>query len=71
MKVLRKEIDEKGHIILICERKILGVIKKKESYVATREYVKGYWNWRKLPDKRIVHDHLSFQLNEWCKDFDI
>ena len=35
----------------------------------TEEYPKGYWNWRKLPNKTLVYDNLSFQLDSWCKDF--
>ena len=70
MKAIKKETNENGNIILTCETSFLfGLIKKEVQFIATEEYPKGYWNWRKLPNKTLVHDNLSFQLDSWCKDF--
>jgi hypothetical protein len=71
MKAVKKEINEKGHIILTCEDSVLfGLLKIQTKFIATKEYPKGYWNWRKLPNKTLVSDTMSFQLDSWCKDFD-
>lgn len=71
MKAIKKETNKKGHIILTCETSILfGLFKPKKQFIATRQYCKGYWNWRKLPDKTLVGDKTAFQLDELCKDFD-
>jgi hypothetical protein len=70
MKVIKKETNEKGHIILTCEKSVLfGLIKKEVQFIATEEIASGYWNWRKLPNKTLVYDRLSLQLDSWCKDF--
>lgn len=42
----------------------------KRTFIANKEYAKGYWNWVELPNKIIVDDTLSFQLDRWLK-FDI
>lgn len=39
----------------------------KRTFIANKEYPKGYWNWVEMPNKKIVPDMLSFQLNEWLK----
>jgi hypothetical protein len=70
MKAIRKEIKGNGNIILTCEQSILfGLVKKEVQFIATEEFLNGYWDWRKLPNRTLVHDNLSFQLDSWCKDF--
>jgi hypothetical protein len=79
MKAIKKEVNEKGHIILTCEESevkssFFGLVKtestKETKFIATEQYVKGYWNWRLLPNKTLIGDNICFQLNSWCKDFD-
>lgn len=71
MKAIKKETNGKGHIILTCEDSVLfGLFKPQKQFIATKEYPKGYWDWRKLPNKTLVGDGMSFQLDSWCKDFD-
>lgn len=71
MKAIKKETNKKGHIILTCETSILfGLFKPKKQFIATREYIKGYWNWRNLPNKTLVGVEKSMMLDELCKDFD-
>lgn len=71
MKAIKKETNEKGNIILTCETTLLfGLINLKTKYIATKEYPRGYWNWAKLPNKTLVNDMLSFQLDSWCADFE-
>jgi hypothetical protein len=72
MKVVSRRLDEKGNIILECEEvsKFLWIEKIKTiEYIATTEFPKGYWDWRELPDRTLVGDHMSFQLDSWNKDF--
>ena len=71
MKANKKEKNEKGHIILTCEYSVLfGLFKLQKHFIATEEYPKGYWNWRKMPNKTLVGGGMSFQLDSWCRDFD-
>lgn len=35
------------------------------AYEAQREFVEGHWDWLKLPDREIVPDYISFQLDAW------
>ena len=42
----------------------------KRTFIANKEYPKGYWNWVELPNKTMVTDMMSFQLNKWL-EFDI
>lgn len=37
-------------------------------YQATERIAGKFYTWIKLPDKTIVPDHLSFQLDEWLAD---
>jgi len=66
--------NNKGMVTIETEtqRSFLGIKLKptKRTFIANKEYPKGYWNWVELPNKTLVGDRLSFQLNEWLK-FDI
>ena len=71
MRAIKKETNDKGNIILTCEGSVLfGLFKPQKQFIATEEHLKGYWNWRKLPNKTLIGDDMSFQLDSWCKDFD-
>lgn len=65
MRMISKEVDGEK-IVLTVEKKILfyRVIVK---YEATEQYPKGYWNWTKLPNKTLISDAMSFQLDSWCR----
>lgn len=56
----------------LTDRSFLGIKLKpiKRTFIANKEYTEGYWNWVEMPNKIIVSDKLSFQLDEWLK-FDI
>ncbi|HSH50855.1 MAG TPA: hypothetical protein VK982_03940 [Bacteroidales bacterium] len=66
--------NSKGLITIetLTDRSFLGIKLKpvKRTFIANKEYPKGYWNWVEMPNKTIVPDRLSFQLSEWLK-FDI
>lgn len=71
MRAISRRLDGKN-IILSCEDDINFIFFKKKikfEYIATEEYPKGYWNWRKLPDKTLIYGDLTFQLDSWNKDF--
>ena len=53
----------------LTDRSFLGIKLKpiKRTFIANREYPKGYWNWVEMPNKTLVRDSLSFQLSEWLK----
>ena len=69
MKAIKKE-SRNGHIVLICEKSMLfGLIKYKVEFIATKLIIEGHWNWRRLPDKTLINDNTSFQLDSWCEDF--
>ena len=42
----------------------------KRTFIANKEYPKGYWNWVELPNKTIIEPMLSFWLNN-CINFDV
>lgn len=70
MKALKREIKD-GNIILTVEDELFfGLIKKQTQYIGTREFPKGYWDWRLLPNKTLIGDRMSFQLDAWNKDFE-
>jgi len=51
MKLITKFKNEKGHIIITCEKPILfGVFHKTIQFIATEESPKGYWNWKQIHD---------------------
>lgn len=71
MRAISRRLN-RDNIILSCEEDINFLFFKKtvkSEYIATEEFPKGYWNWRKLPDKTLISSHLSFQLDSWNKDF--
>ena len=57
-----------GKTIITTETKRLILKPKVRSFIATEEYPTGYWNWLELPDKTLVGDRLSFQLDAWMRD---
>lgn len=42
---------------------------KETNYEAAKEYSKGYWQWLEMPNRIIVGDKFSFQLDCWCRSF--
>ncbi len=66
--------NSKGMVTIETEtqRSFLGIKLNpiKRTFIANKEFPKGYWNWVELPNKTLVGDRLSFQLNEWLR-FDI
>ena len=65
MKMISKEVID-GKTVLTTETK--GFFRKKiQQFEAQREYPKGYWDWLELPNREMINDVLSFQLDAWNK----
>ena len=56
----------------LTNRSFLGIKLKpiKRTFIANKEYPKGYWNWVEMPNKTIVNDRLKLQLDKLL-NFDI
>jgi len=71
MKAINKEINNEGNIVLTCQKSYLfGLIKKEIKFIAVREICDGYYDWLKLPNKTLVNDITSFELDRLVKIFD-
>jgi hypothetical protein len=67
MKLKKKTTDEKGRTVLVCDDRVL-FLKRERRFVAQSEIVSGYWRWLELPNKSMVPDTLSFQLDTWNRE---
>ena len=65
MKFERKEIID-GKTVITTSKKFLFWYAITQ-YEAQKESPKGYWEWLKLPNKDLVPDFISFQLDAWNK----
>jgi len=64
MRLKKKTSDDKGRTVLVCEERIL-FFRRERRFVAQSAYSGRYWEWLELPNKKMVHDQLSFQLDAW------
>jgi len=72
MKCLSKKTINGGTIpILEVEIRPKGFLRKQiiKEYMSTEKYVADYYRWVELPDKTIVDDSMSFQLDEWMRQW--
>lgn len=66
LRPIKREVLENGHIqITVEEKSLFGLIKTKTTFTSDRKIVGKFRNWLSEPNKMIVPDHLSFQLDEW------
>jgi hypothetical protein len=69
MKVVEKIVNEDGRINLICEEaKLFGLFKTKKHFIATKEFPKGFWNWKDLSNRSEVDEETAFQLDNKCNN---
>lgn len=70
--ILKDNSKKTMTIITETDRSFLGfkLSPIKRTFIANKEYPKGYWNWVEMPNKTLIRPLLSFQLDEWLK-FDI
>jgi hypothetical protein len=65
--------DSEATIETETDRSFLGIIKlkpKKRIFFTDRRIVGDFWEWLELPDKTLVEDRLSFQLDVWLRQSD-
>ena len=63
MKMERKETIN-GKTVITTSDKVLFWHKIKE-YEAQRKIAEGFWEWLELPNKTLIPDSISFQLDAW------
>ena len=68
MRVLSINKDE-GQFEIVVARVYLFFIKTKSTYIATRSSGGPFYLWAEMPNKIIVSDPLSFQLDAWLRDW--
>ena len=66
MKMINKEVIN-GKTVITVEIKSL-FRKKIIKFEAQKQIVSGYWDWLELPNKIIVPDRMSFQLDAWNRE---
>jgi len=68
MKPLSKKTLENGTIVITVEQSFLfGLVKKRTKYSSNEIIVAKYRKWLKEPNKTLVPDMMSFQLDAWCE----
>ena len=68
MKPISKETLENGTIVITTEESFLfGLIKKQTKYSSNRIIAGKFRSWLQEPNKLLVPDRMSFQLDEWCE----
>lgn len=66
-KPLSKEVLDSGAIVLTVEERFLfGLVKRRIKYSSNKVIVGHFRLWLREPNKTIVPDLFSFQLNHWC-----
>lgn len=67
MKPISKETLENGTIIITTEESfLLGLVKKQTKYSSNKIIAGNFRSWLKEPNKLLVPDRMSFQLDAWC-----
>lgn len=70
MKLIDKKVLGSGTIVLTVQySSFFGLIKTNIDYSSDRIIAGRFRNWRQEPDKLIVPDNISFQLDEWNNSF--
>jgi hypothetical protein len=66
MKPIKKEITEDGTIkITVQTTNLFGLIKRNTVYSSTKVLAGIYRHWLKEPNKLLVNDIMSLQLDHW------
>lgn len=72
MKPIERKVLKNGYIQITVEKtSLFGLIKTKTIYTSNRVIVGNFRNWIKEPNKTLVPDWLSFQLDEWNNLFQV
>ena len=67
--ILKDNFNNTRTIETLTSRSFLGIKLKpiKRKFFANERRVADYWRWVELPDKILVNDELSFQLDTWLR----
>jgi len=69
MILKEKTTDEKGRTVLVCEDRVLWFWRRERRFVAQTSLFGGrYWRWLELPNKSLVDDATSSQLDAWNRE---
>ena len=68
MKLIGKEEDLNGKVVLITETKWFLFIPQIRKFVAQEQIAGDFWQWLELPHKKLVPTVLAWQLDAWKKD---
>ncbi len=60
-----KEIINTSKPIIVTEQRVFIFWKRIRKFKAVRQMAHKYWEWVELPNNKLVHDNLSFQLDHW------
>jgi len=66
IKLLETKVDEEKRTILVVQSGY--IFKKKTEYLAASRLVTDFYQWVKLPNKTMINDIMSFQLDLWKKE---
>lgn len=70
MKPVKKEITEDGTVKITVETSSLFGLIKRHTVYSSDEIIAGiYRTWLKEPNKTLVGDYMSFQLDHWNVSF--
>lgn len=67
MRLIAKE-EQDGKTVLVVESKLFFIFPRVRKFIAEREIAGEYFSWLELPEKTLVPDHLSFQLDAWKRN---
>ena len=66
MKLISREVIGK-EILIVTETKVL-FWKKIRKFKSQGKYLPDYWKWVEMPDRLLVGDRISFQLDVWARE---
>lgn len=69
MKLINRKVQGKVITLYVEKSYIFGLVKRKLTYSSNKAYTKNYREWVKEPNKTLVPDRLSFQLDAWNNSF--
>jgi hypothetical protein len=69
MRVTKIETENGKTVITTETPRWLWFLKPRvQRFVAARRIVGDFWEWLELPDKRLVTDQSSYQLDAWKRE---
>ena len=66
MQMDRKEIID-GKTVITTSTPFFHFWFRIREFEAQREFPANHWDWLELPNRTLIPDMLSFQLNAWMR----